>query len=83
MSRHEIRLRRQRLTAHGSDRFRNYGDVLKGHEENQRLKKTLKVFTLFAIILILVMLIVMVFRWEKRIIPKGDKENLEMTQPKP
>jgi hypothetical protein len=82
MSRNEIRLRRQRLTARGSDRFRNYGAVLKSHEDNQRLKKVLKVFTLFGIILILVMLIIIVFRWEKRITPKNEKENTEMIKPK-
>ncbi len=82
MSRHEIRLRRKRVTARGTERFRNYEAVLKSHEEGQRLKKILKVFTLFAIILILIMLIVMVFRWEKRIAPNNEKENPEMTQPK-
>ena len=83
MSRHEIRLRRKRTTARGTERFRNYDAVLKGHEENQRLKKILRVFTLFAIILILVMLIIMVFRWEKRMIQKNEKENSEMIQAKP
>ncbi len=82
MSRHEIRLRRKRLTARGTERFRNYDAVLKSHEDNQRLKKVLKVFTLFAIILILVMLIIMVFRWEKRITPKNKSENSGIVQPK-
>lgn len=82
MSRHEIRLRRKRVTARGTERFRNYDVVLKSHEEGQRLKKILKAFTLFAIILILIMLIVMVFRWEKRITPTNKKENAEMIQPK-
>lgn len=83
MSRNEIRLRRQRLTSRGSERFRNYGDVLKGHEENQRLKKIMKVFTFFAVILILVMLIIMVNQWERKATLKNAKENPEMTQPKP
>ncbi len=82
MSRHEIRLRRKRLTARGTERFRNYDAVLKSHEDNQRLKKILKVFTLFAIILILVMLIIMVFRWEKRISQNNKNENSEIVQPK-
>jgi hypothetical protein len=82
MSRHEIRLRRKRLTARGTERFRNYDAVLKSHEDNQRLKKVLRVFTLFAIILILIMLIIMVFRWEKRIIPNNKNENSEIVQPK-
>ena len=82
MSRHEIRLRRKRLTARGTERFRNYDAVLKSHEDNQRLKKVLKVFTLFAIILILVMLIIMVFRWEKRILPIKKNENSKATESK-
>ena len=82
MSKHEIRLRRKRLTARGPERFRNYDAVLKGHEENQRLKKTLKVFSLFAIVLILVMLIIIVFRWEKKVTQKDRKENHEMIKPK-
>ena len=83
MSKHEIRLRRKRLTARGTERFRNYDAVLKGHEESQRLKKVLRVFTLFAIILILVMLIIMVFRWENRVTKKSTKENKELIKPKP
>jgi len=83
MSRHEIRLRRKKLTGRGSERFRNYDAVLKGHEENKRLKKVMKVFTLFAIILILIMLIIMVFRWEKRIITSNNKnENFKIAQSK-
>ncbi len=82
MSRHEIRLRRKKLTARGTERFRNYDAVLKSHEENQRLKKVLKVFTLFAIILALVMLIIIVIRWEKRIMPQHEKENPVRTLPK-
>ena len=83
MSRHEIRLRRKRTTARGTERFRNYEAVLKSHEENQRLKKVLKVFTLFAIILILVILIIMVVRWEQRASQQNKKETAEMIQPKP
>ena len=66
MSRNEIRLKRQRLTARGSERFRNYGAVLQRHEQEVRLKKIMRVFTLFAVILILVMLIIIVIRIEKR-----------------
>jgi len=69
MSRNEIRMRRNRLTGHGADRFRNYGVVLERHERDQRIKKILKVFTLFAIILILIMLLIIVFRVEKKLEP--------------
>lgn len=66
MGKHEIRLRRQRLTARGTDRFRNYGAILKEHEEEKRIKKIVKVFTYFMIIAFIVILFVIVSRWEKR-----------------
>jgi ABC-type phosphate transport system permease subunit len=66
MSRNEIRLRRQRLTARGTERFRNYGAVLERHEQEKKIKKVVRVFTLLFVILILVMLIVIVVRLEKR-----------------
>ena len=66
MSKHEIRLRRQKLTARGTDRFRNYGVVLERHEKEVRLKKALRVFALFFVILIFIMLIVIVVRLEKK-----------------
>ncbi|MBK5277626.1 MAG: hypothetical protein JJE09_02065 [Bacteroidia bacterium] len=80
MSRNEIRLRRKRLSTHGSDRFRNYGFVLKSHEQNQRLKKILKVFTFFAVILIVVVLMIILFRWETRGTHKTPIENSEKIQ---
>ncbi|MFZ6001089.1 MAG: hypothetical protein ACOYW3_11315 [Bacteroidota bacterium] len=54
------------MTARGSERFRNYGAVLERHEQEMRIKKIIRVFTLFAVILIVVMLIVIVVRWESR-----------------
>jgi hypothetical protein len=60
MSRNDIRLRRQR--ASGAGRFRNYGTVLERHEKEMRLKKMIRVFTYFAIILIVVMLIIILTR---------------------
>ncbi len=66
MGKHEIRLRRQRLASRGSERFRNYGSVLKQHEEGKRIKLIVKIFTLFLIIAALVLLFVVVTRWEKK-----------------
>lgn len=66
MSKHEIRLRRQKLTSRGADRFRNYGAVLHRVEEQKRIKKILRVFGYFLVILILVMLLVIVIRVEKK-----------------
>jgi hypothetical protein len=71
MGKHEIRMRRQRLTARGTERFRNYGDVLKQHEQDKRMKKIVRVFIYFLAILVVIILIVMAQRWEKR--EKGKK----------
>ena len=66
MGKHDIRLRRQRLTARGADRFRNYGAIMKQHEEEKKIKKIVKVFIYFLVILILIILIVIISRWETR-----------------
>jgi len=73
MSKHEIRLRRQKLTGRGSERFRNYGAVLQRHEEELRLKKILRVFTFFLVILIVIVLIFIVVRVEKKIDKKVER----------
>lgn len=71
MGKHEIRMRRQRLTARGTERFRNYDAVLKQHEQEQKMKKIVRVFVFFLLIIVVVILITFVQRWEKR---QGDKQ---------
>jgi hypothetical protein len=66
MGKHEIRLRKQRITARGSERFRNYGSVLKQHEEERRIKLIVRIFTFFLIIAALILLFVVVTRWEQK-----------------
>jgi hypothetical protein len=66
MGRNEIRLRRSRLTAHGSDRFRNYGAVMEQHEKEMRIKKIMRVFTMFLVILILIALIFFITQVERK-----------------
>ncbi len=66
MSKHEIRLRKQRITTRGSDRFRNYSSVLKQHEEERLIKLIVRIFTYFLIIAALILLFVVVTRWEKK-----------------
>ena len=70
MGRNEIRLRRSRLTGRGSDRFRNYGAVMEQHEKEMRLKKILRVFTLFFVILILIALIFFITQVERKAVQK-------------
>lgn len=66
MGKHEIRMRRQRLTARGTERFRNYDAVLRQHEQEKRMKKIVRVFTFFVLIAGIIVLYVMVSRWEKK-----------------
>lgn len=70
MSKHEIRLRRQKLTSRGADRFRNYGAVLQRHEADLRMRKILRVFAFFLVTLIVIILIVILSRVEERGQPK-------------
>lgn len=76
MGRHEIRMRRQRTTARGSERYRNYNAVLKQHEADMKIKKIMKVFVYFLIIAVVTILLVMVMRWEKR---QSEKSNQKTT----
>ncbi len=78
MGRNEIRLRRQRMTARGIERFRNYNSVLKRHEESQRIKKVMRVFGFFVVILIVIMLIIFLSRWENRV--KKEKTNVSQIE---
>jgi len=66
MGKHEIRLRKQRITARGSDRYRNYGSVLKQHEEDKRIKVIVKIFTYFLIVVVLILMYVAVSLWENK-----------------
>jgi hypothetical protein len=66
MSKNDIRLRRQKFTARGPDRFRNYGAVLDRHEREMKIKKIVRVFTFLFIIMIIVMMIIIVVRVEQR-----------------
>ena len=66
MSKYEIRLRRQKFTSRGSERFRNYGAVLQRYEKEMRIKKLVRVFSFLFIILIVVMLIIILVNIESK-----------------
>ena len=76
MSRNEIRLRRQRMTASGTDRFRNYSDVLQRHERDMRIRKIIRVFLMFMLIIILVGLIFFLSRIEDGDVPFNGKATI-------
>lgn len=66
MGRNEIRLRRNRLTGKGSERFRNYGAVLEQHSKEMRMKKIFRVFTFLFVILIIIALIFIINQVEEK-----------------
>jgi heme/copper-type cytochrome/quinol oxidase subunit 2 len=65
MGKHEIRLRRQRMSARGSDRFRNYNAVLKQHSDEKRIKQITRIFTFFLLIALIIVIFIAITRWEE------------------
>jgi preprotein translocase subunit SecG len=66
MGKHEIRLRRQRMSARGSDRYRNYNAVLKQHGTEKRFKQITRIFTFLLLIALIVIIFMAITRWEKK-----------------
>lgn len=66
MGKHEIRLRRQRMSARGSDRYRNYNAVLKQHGNEKRFKQITRIFTFLILIALVVIIFMAISRWEKK-----------------
>lgn len=54
-------------------RHRNYSELMRQHDRDTRLKRVLRVFTYFLVILFLIILLVIVLRWEKK--QTGKTEN--------
>jgi uncharacterized membrane protein YidH (DUF202 family) len=69
------------MTARGIERFRNYNSVLNRHEENRRIKKIMRVFGFFLVLLIVIMIILFLSRWEERSSPSKQNEVTAMTSP--
>lgn len=80
MSRNEIRLRRQRMTATGTSRFRNYSEVLQRHEKDMRIKKVIRAFIMFMIVVVLIGLIFFLSQIEKGDVP-FEKTSYEKSSP--
>ena len=66
MGRNEIRLRRNPMSSGRIARHRNYSELMRQHDKEIRLKRVLKVFTYFLIILFLIILLLIVLRWERK-----------------
>lgn len=82
MSKNEIRLRREKLTGQGSERFRDFSVIKKRHEREIRMKKIIRLFTivaaiLVAIILFIAMQIILELRAKKNVKEPVKKESVE------
>ena len=66
MGRNEIRLRRQKVSSGRIAQHRNYGELMERHERDIRLKRIVKAFIYFLIIVALLIMFVIVRRWEKK-----------------
>lgn len=82
MSKNEIRLRREKLTGQGSERFRDFNVIKKRHEREIRMKKIIRLFTivaaiLVAIILFIAMQIILELRAKKNIKEPVKNESVE------
>jgi preprotein translocase subunit SecG len=66
MGKNEIRLRRNMMSTGRIARHRNYTELMRQHDRDTKLKRILKVFTYFLIILFITLILIIVIRWEKR-----------------
>lgn len=66
MGKNEIRLRKDRISTGRIIRHRNYSEIMRIHDREIRLKRVLRVFTYFLIILFIIILLLIIWRWEKR-----------------
>jgi len=69
------------MTASGADRFRNYPDVLQRHERDMRIRKIIRVFLMFMLILILVAVIFFLSRVEEGDVPFDRPTHSSMYEP--
>ncbi len=76
MGRHEIRLRRHKMTSRRIEGHKNYYEVLKKHEKGSRLKRLFKLVLLF---LFFVLLTAIVY-FSTRLFEKQEEPNIENEQ---
>lgn len=66
MGKNEIRLRRERMTSGRIARHRNYSELMRIYDRELRLKRVLRVFNYFLVILFLLIILLIIWRWEER-----------------
>jgi hypothetical protein len=66
MGRNEIRLRRQKMSSGRIAQHRNYGELMARHERDTKIRRVVRVFLYFLIILFLLVIFMIVSRWEQK-----------------
>jgi preprotein translocase subunit SecG len=77
MGKNEIRLRRQMMSTGRIARHRNYTELMRQHDRDVKLKRVLRVFIYFLVVLFLVIILIIVLRWEKRATQKNTQASTE------
>ncbi len=78
MGKNEIRLRRQMMSTGRIARHRNYTELMRQHDRDVKLKRVLRVFIYFLVVLFLVIILIIVLRWEKRATQKSSHTSIEL-----
>jgi preprotein translocase subunit SecG len=77
MGQNEIRIRRNMMSTGRIARHRNYSELMRQHDRDTKLKRILKVFTYFLIILFITLILIIVIRWERRKTSKSSQAYIE------
>lgn len=77
MGKNEIRLRRQMMSTGRIARHRNYTELMRQHDRDVKLKRVLRVFIYFLVVLFFVIILIIVLRWEKRATQKSTQASVE------
>jgi len=60
MSRNEIKIRRQRASATGADRFRNYSAILSRHRRDMRKKRLVRFLWISIVAIVMILIIILI-----------------------
>ncbi len=82
MGRHEIKLRRHRMTSGRIEGFRNYHEVLERHKKASRMRKVFKLlFFLLFFIMLLLMTFFLVTKSGKDSDASSEKQTMTISRP--
>jgi cbb3-type cytochrome oxidase subunit 3 len=71
MGRNEIRLRRGQMSSGRIARHRNYGELMRQHGRDLKMKRVFRAFIYFLVALFFTIILIIVIRWEQRLEKKA------------